>query len=307
MTAQTDGRASKPARTVTLRHRLEYVLYLLVRGVARIVGEPGLALFGSFVAFAASRLVRRRTDLAMRNLAMVYPDKSVEERARIVHDCWRHYAIESIRYIRDSGVRFEEISTRFDLVGTEHMERALSAGKGVILTSAHFGSWENALSVLGQFGRKIVVVGRVLDNPLLHSRLQEGRTRSGFELLDRRAAARELIRALQEKSIVVLLVDQAVREHEGSIVPFLGHDAWTTTSHARLAKKYGCPMLSCFCYPASGGGRERVEFSPVFEIDRLDDVAITRLVNDEIGRHIDRDPHLWLWFHDRWKSVDRAT
>lgn len=307
MTEQSEGRAPKAERTVTLRHKMEYLLYLLVRGVARTVGEPGLAAFGSFVAFAASRLVRRRTDLAMRNLAMVYPDMSADERARIVHDCWRHYATESIRYIRDSGTRFEEISARFDLVGAEHMERALAENKGVILTSAHFGSWENALGVLNRYDRKIVVVGRVLDNPLLHRRLQEGRTRSGFELLDRRAAARELIRALQENSIVVLLVDQAVREHEGAIVPFLGHDAWTTTSHARLAKKYGCPMLSCFCYPAARGERERVEFTPVFAIDHLDDVGIAGLVNDEIGRHIDRDPHLWLWFHDRWKSVDRTT
>jgi len=289
--------------SISLRHRLEYVLYLAVRGVARLVGERGLDAFGSFVAFAASRLVRRRTDLAKRNLARVWPDMSAEERDRIVRACWKHYATESIRYVRDSGVGFETIADRFEVVSREHMEHALSFDKGVILLSAHFGSWEHAVSVLLRFGRKVVVVGRVLDNPLLHQRLFEGRTRSGFELLDRRAAARELVRALQEKAVVVLLVDQAVREREGAVVPFLGQDAWTTTAPARLAAKYGCPVLSVFTYPASAARSERVEFEPVIETDGLDDVGVMKLVNEQIGEHVSADPHLWLWFHDRWKGL----
>lgn len=302
MTSTTQKRAERGGE-VSFRHRLEYAVYLFVRGVARLVGDRGLDLFGSFVAWTASRLVRRRTELANRNLAMVWPEMPASERERIVHDCWKHYATESIRYIRDSGVAFDSIADRFEVVGREYMEHALSFDKGVILLSAHFGSWENALSVLAQFGRKVVVVGRVLDNPLLHRRLYEGRTRSGFELLDRRAAARELVRALQEKAMVVLLVDQAVREREGSIVPFLGHGAWTTTSPARLAAKYGCPMLSVFTYPATGERVPHVEFEPVIEMEGKDDAAVMEVMNERIAGRVTEDPHLWLWFHDRWKSV----
>jgi KDO2-lipid IV(A) lauroyltransferase len=302
MTADPENEAG-PESKVSLRHRLEYVLYLTVRAVARIVGDRGLDAFGSFVAWSASRLVKRRTELATRNLAMVWPDMEAEARERIVRACWKHYATESIRYVRDSGIPFETIAKRFAVGGRENMEHALSFDKGVLLLSAHFGSWENALSLLSGFGRKVVVVGRVLDNPLLHRRLYEGRTRSGFELLDRRAAARDLLRALQQKAIVVLLVDQAVREREGAIVPFLGHDAWTTTSPARLAAKYRCPILSVFTYPATAEEGPRVEFEPVVETEGLDDVGVMKLVNEQIGGHIAAEPHLWLWFHDRWKGV----
>lgn len=304
MTATVRERGEK---RVTLRHRLEYALYLVFRSVARRIGDGGLDALGSFVASLASKLVRRRTELADRNLAMVYPDMAASERERIVRACWKHYATESIRYVRDSGVSFEQIAKRFDIEGRAFMEHALSFDKGVILFSAHFGSWENALSILTQIGRKVVMVGRVLDNPLLHQRLFEGRTRSGFELLDRRAAARELVRALQEKAIVVLLLDQAVREHEGAIVPFLGRACWTTTAPARLARKYGCPVLSVFTYPAEAGRRELVEFGPVLETDGLDEVGIMTLVNERIGQHVHAEPHLWLWFHDRWKGVGESA
>ncbi len=293
----------RPDKPVTVRHKLEYGLYLGFRTLARLIGDRGLDLFGSLVAAMAFRLVRRRTDLAMNNLAMVYPELSTEERGGIVRACWRHYARESIRYIRDSTVPFDEIASNFDEIGPENIEAALEPDKGVILVSAHFGAWENALSVLAQFGRKVVVVGRVLDNSLLHARLHEGRTRSGFELLDRRFAARELVRALQNRAIVVLLVDQAVQDREGAIVPFLGHDAWTTTSAARLALKYECPILSVFCYPATKERRQRVEFTPVLETAGLDEVEVMTRVNETIGRRIEADPHLWLWFHDRWKGV----
>jgi len=96
-----------------------------------------------------------------------------------------------------------------------------------------------------------------------------------------------------------------VREREGAVVPFLGHDAWTTTAAARLALKYDCPMLSVFTYPGGEGRRERVEFEPVFEIDGLDEIGVMRLVNEQIGQRITSDPHLWLWFHDRWKEPKR--
>lgn len=303
--AKADERRKKGS--VTLRHRLEYALYVVLRAVARMMGESGLRALGAIVAFLASRLVRRRTELADRNLAMVYPDMPASERERIVRACWSHYATETVRYVRDSGTPFDLIAGRFDVLGRQHMEDALARDKGIILFSAHFGSWENALSLLANFGRKVVVVGRVLDNPLLHQRLYEGRTRSGFELLDRRAAARELVRAIGEKAIIVLLLDQAVREHEGLVVPFLGHDAWTTAAPARLVRKYDCPILSVFAFPREGGRNERVEFGPMLDTSGLDEAGILRLVNERIAAYVDATPHLWLWFHDRWKGVGERS
>jgi Kdo2-lipid IVA lauroyltransferase/acyltransferase len=295
-------------RRSRIRNSVEYGAYVLFSRVVRLLGERNLQRMGALLGALAYRLVGRRPRLALLNLTRAFPDMPAGQRDGIVRACWRHFCTMVLMYARDTSLPFEQVSTRSDVVGREDFEAALAGGRAVLLISAHFGSWEAALPTLTTFGRKVTVVGRLLDNPKLQERLFEGRTRGGVELLDRRNAARELIRAINEKAIVVLLVDQAVQSKEGEKVPFLGQPAWTTTSPARLALKYKVPIATVFAYPPQGDRRGRLEFEPAIHPDSLageeaSPARITERVNDRISARIRRDPHLWLWFHDRFKEA----
>ena len=57
---------------------------------------------------------------------------------------------------------------------------------------------------------------------LLERDLTRSRARTGIDLVNKRGAARSLVRGLHEKRTIVLLPDQAVRPSEGILVPFLG-------------------------------------------------------------------------------------
>jgi Kdo2-lipid IVA lauroyltransferase/acyltransferase len=299
-------RQSRPKRR--FRNFVEYSFYLVFSKITRLMGEQNVRRLGALVGTLANALVKRRTRLAEANLAMVFPEVPAQERGRIVRACWRHFCTMTLAYVRDSSIPFEQVATGFEVVGREHFEEALAGDTAVLLLSAHFGAWEAALSVLTSFGRKITVVGRQLDNPKLQERLVEGRTRGGIELLDRRNAARELVRAIREKAIVVLLIDQAVQSHEGEKVPFFGHLAWTTTSPARMAVKYRVPISTVFTYPPRAGVKGRLEFEPMITPsslagEELEPARIMQRVNERIEARIRRDPGIWLWFHDRWKGA----
>ncbi len=303
-----EGTESGTKRKPSLRHYTEYAAYLVFSKIGRFIGERNLHRFGALVGAAAHNIVKRRTSLAHRNLSMIFPAMEQDERDRIVRRCWDHFCTMPLEYVRDSSIPFSEVAARFDVVGREHFEAALALDRAVLLLSAHFGSWESALGVLTGFGRKVTVVGRKLDNSLLQERLYEGRTRTGVELLDRRSAARDLVRAINEKAIIVLLVDQAVQHQEGEKVPFFGHLAWTTTAPARMAVKYKVPISTVFAYPPPIGGRARLEFEPMIDPETLSGEASTpahlmQRVNERIEARITRDPDLWLWFHDRWKEA----
>lgn len=298
-------------RKPTARHYAEYALYLVVAWLARVLGERNLGRLASVIAAISGRVVERRTTLAARNLALAMPELSPAERQSIVDRCWTHFVRMSLDYVRTSSIPFDTIAGEFEVTGREHMERAVATGKAVLLVSAHFGAWENALSVAAQFGRKVTVVGRRLDNPLLHNRVYEGRTRGGITLLDRRVATRGLVNAIGQNEIIVLLVDQAVQPSQGEIIPFMGHPAWTTVGPARLAVKYDLPIVPVFTYPSVEGKKPLFEFEPMIIPSEAPEQSRTpaglmTLLNERISARIRRDPHLWLWFHDRWKGVERG-
>ncbi|MFA6956752.1 MAG: lysophospholipid acyltransferase family protein [Thermoanaerobaculia bacterium] len=299
-------------RKPTPRHYAEYSLYLVVAWLARFLGERNLGRLAGFMAAISGRVVERRTRLATRNLELTMPELTTAERKKTVDRCWKHFVRMSLDYVRTSSIPFNAIASEFEVIGRENMERAVASGKAVLLVSAHFGAWENALSVAAQFGRKVTVVGRRLDNPLLHRRIYEGRTRGGITLLDRRVATRGLVSAIGEKEIIVLLVDQAVQPSQGEIIPFMGHPAWTTVGPARLAVKYDLPIVPVFTYPSDGGRKPRLEFEPMIVPSEAPDASrtpagIMTLLNERISARIRRDPHLWLWFHDRWKGIDEKN
>jgi KDO2-lipid IV(A) lauroyltransferase len=302
----------EPRRSPTPRHYAEYALYLVVAWLARVLGERNLGRLARLLAAISGRVVERRTALATRNLELAMPELTPRERKRIVERCWTHFVRMSLDYVRTSSIPFETIADEFEVIGREQLERAVASDKAVLLVSAHFGAWENALSLAIQFGRKVTVVGRRLDNPLLHRRIYEGRTRGGITLLDRRIATRGLVGAIGEKHIVVLLVDQAVQPSHGEIIPFMGHPAWTTVGPARLAVKYDLPIVPVFTYPSDGTRGPWLEFDPMIVPSEAPEESRTpaglmALINERIAARIRRDPHLWLWFHDRWKGIEEKN
>jgi len=183
------------------------------------------------------------------------------------------------------------------------LESAIARGKGVLLLSAHYGGWEVAGMAVMSLVRNIRTITRRLDNEFLERDLARLRSSTGAAVLDRKRAVREIIRALEENAVIVLLPDQSVLPREGVLVPFLGHDAWTTTLPAKLAQRMGSTIVFTFCIADETGHRLEFE-SPIQPSEAgSDPVALTRRINDVISRRIEAHPELWLWMHDRWKGT----
>ncbi|HVT46045.1 MAG TPA: lysophospholipid acyltransferase family protein [Thermoanaerobaculia bacterium] len=289
-----------------LRTRAEYLLYRSMLTVIRAAGPERTGHWGERLGVFASGLLRGRTRMAVDNVMKSFPGKSRAECREIVRECWRYFGRAAFEYLRFQYATRDEIESRCEILGFDHFETALARDRGVILLSAHYGSWELGAMLLASLGAPVTTVARPLDNALLDRDLRRSRTRSGLELVDRRKAARALIRALDEKHVIVLLPDQAARPSEGILVPFLGRPAWTTAAPARLALRFGAPIVFVFCTPT--GERSRIEFQePIFvdelpESDRAPE-AITQRINDVISAQIREAPQYWLWMHNRWKRA----
>jgi KDO2-lipid IV(A) lauroyltransferase len=289
-----------------LVQRAEYALYRAVAWAARRLSEDGVVKWGDRLGNVARRILRKRARLAMRNLRETLQERSERELRAIAKACWRHFGREALISIRMQDMPLEDIASRVEFVNVEVLERAIARGEGTILISAHYGGWEAAGLALMSVVKNVRTVARPLDNQFLERDLLRFRSRTGAAVLDRKRAAREMLQALSENAVVVLLPDQAVLPREGILVPFLGRPAWTTPVPAKMAIRRGSSIVFAFCIPH--GSEHRLEFEDPIDVDQMteaecDPVVLTRRINDVISARIAAHPELWLWMHDRWKAT----
>jgi len=297
---------SRKRRKNPLLQRIEYAAYRLVARRVAAMSEESLHRWGTRLGALAKKVLRGRDKLAMRNLRFVYPDRDPRELRRIADDCWRHFGREMLTSIQSQNLSLDELAARCPLVNTHILDEAIARGKGTLLISAHWGGWEVGGLAIMSLVQNVRTVARPLDNELLERELQQIRARTGAEVVDRRKAARVLMKGLAENAVIVLLPDQAVVPREGVLVPFLGRSAWTTPAPAKMALRAGSTIVFAFCIP--DGLRHRVEFVESIRADLLTDtdrdpIELTKRINEIISRRIHAHPDLWLWMHDRWKGT----
>jgi KDO2-lipid IV(A) lauroyltransferase len=290
--------------------RVEYTVYRLIAGAVRRMPEERVARWGARLGALSRRVLPSRDRLAMRNLRASFPAKSERELRESLDQSWRYFGWEMLEFVRAQGYSLEELAERCPFVNAELLEQSRARGKGTLLLSAHVGGWEIAGLALMAHVKNVRTVARPLDNELLERELAASRARTGAEVVDRRRAARALMRGLAENAVVVLLPDQAVQPREGVLVPFMGRKAWTTDAPAKLALRSGATIVFAFCIPDRT--RHRLEFEGPIVVDELNEsernpVALTERINDVISRRIAARPELWLWMHDRWKGTGESS
>ena len=190
-----------------------------------------------------------------------------------------------------------------ELVGREHVEAALAAGRPVIFFSAHFGNWE----ILGPRRRP----GRAADgaglsrgqHPGAEAVIEAMRGDLGGRRVPKGAkAARSILAALKQGESLAMLVDQKM--NDGIAVPFFGRPAMTGAGTGRACPAPWPRRHPRPCRTAGGDPIPRHCRSPlVFDDtgDRPADVAAAMgRVNRILEGWIAARPDLWFWVHRRW-------
>ncbi|HYI08966.1 MAG TPA: tetraacyldisaccharide 4'-kinase [Thermoanaerobaculia bacterium] len=293
-------------RKGALLQRVEYIAYRAVARAVTSMSDEAVHRWGTRLGAFAGKILRRRDALAMRNLRASFPDRDARSLRKTLDECWRHFGRELLISIQSQNLTSEEIAERCPFVNWHYVEEAMARGKGAVLISAHWGGWEMAGLAITSHLDNVLTVARPLDNELLERDLQKLRAKTGAEFVDRRKAARALMRRLAENGAIVLLPDQAVLPREGILVPFLGRPAWTTPAPAKMALRADATIVFGFCIP--DGLRYRIVFEEPtraadFAADRNGAEMLTRRINEVISRRIAERPELWLWMHDRWKGT----
>lgn len=297
---------------LSLRGLKHIVTSWLVRGIAwvvRHVPARWLPAMASGIARVLVLLTGKRQQLAERNIRMALGEELSDERVREIRlGCVRNVVMTLVELLRLPAMSKEDIIEKVSVSGLEHLNAALSRGKGALLITAHFGNWELSAARIAAEGYVITGVARDAAHSATANTINSARRSAGVGVINREDT-REMLRILRGNGMLAILPDQHAAMG-GVAVEFMGRPAMMATGPAKLAMRTGCRVVPGACTREAGNSLY-LEIQPAIELvdtgdAEADIVANTQLMSDAIGAHIRKRPEQWLWLHNRWKDTGAA-
>ena len=280
----------------------------LIRGIARYGGRAvaRVLLLPITLYFLAARGPERRASRAWLQ-RVTGRAAGLWQVARHIH-CFASTILDRVFLLGGELDRFD-----IRVQGADALHRQLDKGRGVLMFGSHLGSFE-VLRVLAHTRpeMRLRVVLDVAHNPaitLLLDALNPEVARTVIDAgQDGPSVALAIHEALEQGSLVALLVDRVHDGQAGIEAEFLGRPAPFPEAPWRIAAATGAPVVLGFGL-YRGGRRYEVVFEPFSDgirmrrQDRRE--ALATLVSTYAGRlehHARAAPYNWFNFYDFWQD-----
>lgn len=271
----------------------------------------GLAMrIAAAVAVLVIRLAWPIQRIGLTNLAIAFPEKSAAERWKILLASYRNLGrmVAECAHLADITPANVGATVRLDDDGIWHEEMLPHlAEQGILILTGHFGNWELFAYTYGLLGHPVSLVHQTIKNPLVDAYVERMRSGGGTRLFRKQEAARAVLRALKERALVVLPLDQNQSRRAGIFVDFFGIPANTSEGLARIALRTGAPIYPAFLVRDGTSARHRIVFLPRVEIGSMADRdlaarELTQRCTAVLEAMIRSHPDHWLWTHKRWRT-----
>lgn len=270
---------------------------------------PGLLYsFAQGISSLAYRFAGKQRNIALDSLQIAFgKEKTPAELEKIARDCFTFMAKSGVElmFLMDKPIKLRK---RVVFEGQENLNRALAAGKGVILVSAHFGNFPLLLGRLAIDGYKAAGIMRPMRDARVEKIFFKKREKFGVKTIysqPRNVCVNSTIQALRNNELVFIPIDQNFGTG-GVFVNFFGKQAATATGPVILAQRTKAALLPCFIV-RQPDDTHKIIFEPAISLESKDDAQETVLINIQkltsiIEKYIRKYPAEWGWIHRRWKS-----
>jgi KDO2-lipid IV(A) lauroyltransferase len=290
-------------------HSLDSVLaYQFGRWLCRWFPAWYCYLFARGVASLSTLVDRRLLAVKVEHYRHLFPDRAPHQWRQMARECYRCYSAGVVDMLMGADIaprRIHEFISGHD--GEEHFLAAQQAGRGVLLLSAHIGSWELGGTYLGQLGFPVAVVSKSERGSLERYRAsyrQRGGAKTlivGRDLLSLLPAVRHL-----EQGGTLVMMGDVLLGGPSVTVPFAGQVARFPSGWVHLAAASGATVLPCFLLPdreQARCGRYRIRIEPGYLVHRCQGGARDAASSDAVGRyaamlerHVRAHPTHWFAF-----------
>jgi KDO2-lipid IV(A) lauroyltransferase len=195
------------------------------------------------------------------------------------------------------------------ITGREVFDAALAEGRGLVVLTGHFGSWEVGARGLTTFGRPLNLVTAHEANPTVHEFLHRMRTRHGFTVLysDRSLfAGLPVLHALRRHEVVGMQIEPWGPKRGSHAVEFCGGSTRFQLGPFAVARVARAPVVPVF---ALRTGVRRYELHVAGRFDPRTPAECVAALTRTVGlyeRVVRERPSQWLMFEEVWADAPAA-
>lgn len=307
------------AKKTTFQVWAEYLPVRAILGILSIL--PRKLAVGTGVALAKTFyfLTGGRKDIALRNLAIAFPEKDEGHRLALLKASFANLGRvlgdfsqfdKMTRLQLDELVEFEFESPEFvNSPERKHIDAEREKGRGMILVGPHLGNWEIGVFAYSAAREPLTYLARPLDNPKIEEFVARLRSRFGNRSINKTNSVSAAFEILRSGGILGALPDVNMHPKDGIFVPFFGVEACTTRGLAMLAIRTNALIMPMCCVWNDEKSKYVVRYGSVIEpaatgiTDRNAEIyRLTAEMTAEMEAFIRFAPDQWIWTHKRWKT-----
>ena len=284
-----------------------YLLLKILLFLVAILPKSFLSFFADLLGRLACKLAKKDTRIIQQNIKRVMDLAPHSEFSKLfVRQVFRHQAVSLMETIREIAV-----PGSIEVSGLCEYQRLVEDAKkehlGVVIVTAHLGSWE----LVARYGAQVAKDSfYALAKPSKYSAvsrfLDDLRPRMGTKVLwtNKASLLKDMMSALKTNKLLGFVMDQKPDERVGHDVDFLGLKTCFVSGPARLALKKKSPIIGVFCV-REGPWHYRIICEKIeSDIDKQNqEVFLTQRMADVISRNIKLYPEQWVWNYRRWQSL----
>jgi len=227
------------------------------------------------------------------------PEETLEKLAR---KTFQNFGKHMVDFFRTTRISRREVDRRVGLEHFEYVEEAQALDRGVLVVSAHLGSWEIGAAVFAALGCPLNVVILPEPDKRIRALFRDRRERRGTPVIPLGHAARGILRALAKKEQIALLADRDYTSRNMS-VRFFGRPARFPRGPAVLCSKTKAPIVPAFLVRQEDDTFLFRFHPPIVPDDHSSPVEIQERICRVLEEEIADRPTQWFMFDDFWADA----
>jgi len=284
-------------------------MVFLLRSLGRLPLTT-LYAFARVIYFVTFYILHWRRDLAARNIARSFPEKSPAERAVILKQSYRNMSEVFVELLWGWRASAEDLKARMVIDNPELVTRFVAERRSTILLTAHVCNWEWLLPGGGaHFGIPIDAVYKPIRLPSLDAYMREARSRFGGRPIPIKSFAYELLRRAGDVRGYGLVADQTpLKSMEKHWTRFLHQDTAFFVGVETIARFLEAPVVYVAMRRLKRGHyavRLHVLAEPPYDVTEEAEAHAGAWIVEAYARKLEEEirasPSDWLWVHNKWK------